>query len=290
MKTIPDHAGAALRHFLLPLFVFACLQPLRAGQNWTFDFRNGILYDSNVSRSDRSSDVEQDEAWHAVLSAGQGFQLNDDLRLSVLGEVQSEVWRTYGGLSNVEPALAANLRYRFGLGKNAPWIRFDAKLSYADFEEARRSGWDIVPALRAGLSLSDRFRLEAAYSFERFAARDAVFEQDSHRVSLHGKIGLTSSMQMVIGYTYRHGDVTSAAIPPRPDVVKIAEVREPIDTFDEEYVAYRFEASTHTASIALSQALTNFAAIRASYEWQYTTHDPLHYINHVSEVAIAFSF
>lgn len=290
MKTISDRACAALRRCVVPLLLFACLQTARAGQNWIFDFRSGILYDSNVSHSDRSHDVEQDEAWRTSLSAGQGFQLTDDLRLSAFAELQSEVWRTYDGLSNIEPALETNLRYRFGLGRNAPWIRLDTKFAYADFSEARRSGWQILPALHAGVSLSERLRIEAAYDFEHFAARDAVFAQDAHRVSLHGKIDITSSTQMVIGYAYRHGDVTSSAIPPRPDLVRVAEVQEPINTFDEEYMAYRFEASTHIASIAISQALTNFAAVRASYEWQYTTHGALCYTNHISEVAIAFSF
>ena len=85
--------------------------------------------------------------------------------------------------------------------------------------------------------------------------------------------------------------MTSAAIPPRPDIKEIAaDLDEPIHTFDEEYTAYRFEASTHTGSIAISQALTNSIALQASYEYRYTTHDPLHYINHVAELALAVSF
>ena len=144
--------------------------------------------------------------------------------------------------------------------------------------------------MRGGVNLSERIRLEAAYAYEHYDARDVVWESDAHRVSLHGKFEITSSLQMTLGYTYRHGDVTSAAIPPRPDIVAIADVREPINTFDETYMAYRFPASTHIGSIAISQTLTSNIAIQASYEYQYTTHDPLHYINHLVEAAIAVSF
>nr|MDQ6913101.1 hypothetical protein [Verrucomicrobiota bacterium] len=150
-----------------------------------------------------------------VLSAGQGFQLNDDLRLSIFAEMDSEVWRTYVGLTNTRPGLSTNLRYRFGLGKDAPWIRLESKLDYVDFNEARRSGWDVRPGLRGGVSLTERVRLEAAYEYEHFDARDVVFQHDGHTVAFHGKIDLTASTRLVIGYTYRHGDVTSAATPPR---------------------------------------------------------------------------
>ncbi len=275
---------------LVIVCLIACVQSAWAKQDWIFDIRSGVLYNSNVSNSDRSADVEQDEAWRSMLSAGQGFQLNDDLRLSVFAEMESEVWLTYSGLTNIRPGLASNLRYRFGLGKDAPWIRLETKFDYADFNEARRSGWDVQPGLRAGVSLTERIRLEAGYEYEHFDARDAVFQADGHSLSLRGKIDLTSSTQLVIGYTYRHGDVTSAAIPPRPDIVKIADVREPIDTFDETYIAYRFEASTHAGTIAINQALTHSIALQASYEYRYTTHDPLHYINHVAELAVAISF
>ncbi len=281
----------ALRRFLWPLVFFTDLHASSARQDWIFDIRSGVLYNSNVSNSDRSADVRQDEAWRSVLSAGQGFQLNDDLRLSIFAEMDSEVWRTYVGLTNTRPGLSTNLRYRFGLGKDAPWIRLESKLAYADFNEARRSGWDVRPGLRGGVSLTERVRLEAAYEYEHFDARDVVFQHDGHTVAFHGKIDLTASTRLVIGYTYRHGDVTSAATPPRPDIIKIAaDLDEPIRTFGEPYVAYRFEASTHAGSIAINQALTNSVALQASYEYRYTTHDPLHYINHVAELALAVSF
>ncbi len=97
-------------------------------------------------------------------------------------------------------------------------------------------------------------------------------------------------MQIAAGYTYRYGDVNSYAVPPRPDIVRIAEVLGPINTFDTPYIAYRFPASTHSGSVAISQSLNRFAALQASYEWQFTSHNFLHYTNHVAELAVALSF
>ena len=172
-----------MRRFFRLLLALVCLQTASARQDWIFDFRSGFLYNSNVSNSDRSADIEQDEAWRTVLSAGQGFQLTDDLRLSLFAEVDSEVWRTYAGLTNVRPSLTSSLRYRFGLGKDAPWLRLETKFGYADFNEARRSGWDVRPALRGGVSLSERIRLEAGYEYQSFDARDIIFQHHGHTCS-----------------------------------------------------------------------------------------------------------
>ena len=267
----------------------ASLQSAKAGK-WIFDFRSGVLYDSNVSNSDRPDEREADLAWRSDFAAGQSFQLNDDLRLSVFGEVESHLWATYDGLSNIRPGLVPSLRYRFGLGKNAPWIRLETKAGYANFAESGRSGWEVRPGLRGGLSMAEHVALEVGYEYQHYAAREAVWEQDGHSVSLRGKIELTSSTQLSIGYSYRYGDVTAAAIPPRPDFVAIADVREFINTFDELYMAYRFPASTHAGSIGLSQTLGHGVALQASYEYRYTTHDSLHYLNHATQLALAISF
>ncbi len=289
-KQITRAPSIAFRRLLGPLLCLAFVQTAPARDDWIFDIRSGVLYDSNVSHSDRATDRKDDVAWRTVLSAGQGFQLTDDLRLGIFGQVEGQLWGTYSGLNNIRPGVETNLRYRFGLGKNAPWIRLETKLSYADFSDEGRSGWDFRPGLSGGVGLTDRFRVDATYGYDRFAAREAVWEHQGHSVSVHGRIELTLSIQMVVGYGYRYGDVNSAAIPPRPDIVAIADVRERTETFDKPYVAYRFPASTQIGAIAVSQALSSFAAIQASYEFQYTTHHPLHYINHVAELALAISF
>ncbi|MDQ3120081.1 MAG: hypothetical protein M3Q89_11030 [Verrucomicrobiota bacterium] len=292
VKTQPERVAGSVSagKFLLLLVAVTLLPTLPARGNWVFDLRSGGLYDSNVSRSNRSEDVLDDAAWRTVITAGQGIQLTDDVRLGVFAEVESHVWATYDGLNNLRPGLGANLRYRFGLGKNAPWIRAETKASYADFAEARRSGWEVRPGIRGGLRLTERFALEAAYEYEHFAARDVRFDQEAHAASLRGTLAITSSMQIAVGYKFRHGDVNSYAVPPRPDIVKISKDFGPIDTFDTPYIAYRLAASTHSSSVAISQALGNFAALQLSYEWQHTARESLRYTNHLAELAVALSF
>jgi hypothetical protein len=290
VKTKPDRSGFLTVSRCAILVLAVLVSAASAQRDWIVDARSGVLYDSNVSRSNRSADVLDDAAWKSLIAAGQGFQLTDDLRLGIFGELESHVWATYSGLNSVSPGVAPNLRYRFGLGKNAPWVRLETKVAYFGSSEARRSGWEIPSALRAGISLSERLSLEAAYRYRHFDARDVRFDQDSHSGSVRGRLEIASSTQVALGYTYRHGDVNSHAVPPRPDIVAIARAFGPVDTFDTPYVAYRFAATTHSTSIAINHALNSFAAVQATYEWQRTTHEALQYTNHVAELGIALTF
>lgn len=281
---------AALQRLFYVILFLGCVKIAAARSDWIFDFRSGVLYDSNVSHSDRAADVEEDLAWRSEIRAGQGFQLTDDLRFGIFANVEGQAWSTYSGLSNVRPGLDTSLRYRFGLGRNAPWIRLRTNVAYADFQEARRSGLDFRPGFSAGFGLTDRIRLDAGYEYEHFGARDTVFEQTAHSFAIHGTIDFTSSLQVVGGYVFRDGDVTSAALPPRAELVAIADARELINTFDETYTAYRFPASSHTLSLGISQALNSYVAIQASYHFQRTRHAPVTYTNHVAELGLAFTF
>ncbi len=53
-----------------------------ARAEWRFEGETGLVYDSNLSNSDRSADVRDDWAWRSDISAGNALQLTRDLRLN----------------------------------------------------------------------------------------------------------------------------------------------------------------------------------------------------------------
>jgi hypothetical protein len=283
MRTAPQRVVVS---FLSLLFILA--EPLRA--NWMFDGKSGLLYDSNVSRSNRSSDVLDDQAWKTSLAAGYGWQLIDNLRASLSGELESHIWGNYSALDVVSPGIEANLRYRFGLGANSLWMRSETKSSYDEFRENRRSGWSLRQGLRIGKNITDRLSLDGSYLFENFSAKDFIFDQAAHSGSANINFSVTSSLQVSGGYIFRYGDVISHGVPPRPDIVSIASAFGPVTTFGTPYTAYRFEATTHVLSVAASQSLNNFAAVQLAYEWHHTSRDQLSYINHIVEARVVVSF
>ncbi|PYI78243.1 MAG: hypothetical protein DMF04_03925, partial [Verrucomicrobia bacterium] len=205
--------------FLIPLSHFARAE-------WRLEAETGAVYDSNLSNSDRGTDVRDDFAWRSDVVAGNAVQLARDLRLSVGADVRGEVWDRFDAFNTIAAGTSAGLRYRFGLGRSAPWILLEDRFGYDWFHDSAQSGSDNVINLRAGIALSDRIALEGGYEFESFVAPDNFYDRQLHRGDAHIFFDVTSSLQVALGYTYREGDVISYAVPPRPDIAPFAIERE----------------------------------------------------------------
>jgi hypothetical protein len=263
-----------------------------ARADWRFDAETGVLYNSNLSNSDRESDEEDDFAWKTHVSATQGWQLTRDLRATVSADLRGQVMDHYDAFNEIGVGLNGNLRYRFGLGRKAPWILLQERFGYDRFHETERSGWDETFSFRGGLALSERIAVEAGYTFDNVAVPDNFFDVQSHTVDVRVVADLTSSLRVALGYSYREGDVISYAIPPRPDIAPIAVEREDVSTFgtDPRYTAYRFPGRTNAISVSIAYALTKYASAQLTYEYAVTSRDPLQYENHLVEAKVAFAY
>src|SRR5262245_1959908 len=113
-----------------------------ARADWRIDAETGALFESNPSNSERASDVKSDWAWQSNLRVGDGFQLARDLRLNLGADLREQVWAQFDAFNNVAPGGTASLRYRFGLGRLAPWVLIEDQRAYACFSENARSGRD----------------------------------------------------------------------------------------------------------------------------------------------------
>lgn len=172
--------------------------------------------------------------------------MSRDLRLNLGADLHTAVWSHYDGFNEIGGGASAGLRYRFGLGRRAPWILLEERIGYDGFRETVRNGWDESLRLRGGIAITERIALEAGYAFGNFAARDNFFDRQGNRGDVCVVVDLTSSLQIAIGYSYRDGDVIAYAVPPRPDLVLIAPERRLVSTFgtDPRYTAYRLQART----------------------------------------------
>ena len=254
---------------------------------WRLEANTGFVYDSNLSNSDRAADVRDDWAWRNDVTAGGGWQLTRDLRLNLGADVRGDVWDRFGAFNTIGAGASGALRYRFGLGRQAPWVSLDDRFGYDRFQDTAQSGYDNLVHLRGGLAISDRIALEGGYAFESLAAPNDFYDRQVHRVNLRTVFDVTSAF----GYTYREGDVISYAIPPRPDVARFAIEREDEDEFGLPLrTAYKFSGRTHAISLSAAYQLTNHASLQLSYEYSITTHDPVEYEKHLVEVRIAVGY
>ena len=262
-----------------------------ARAEWRFEGETGVFYDSNLSNSDRSADVRDDWAWRSDISAGNGLQLTRDLRLNLGADVRGELWDRFGAFNTIGPGASAGLRYRFGLGRQAPWVLLEDRFGYDRFQDTSQSGNDNVFNLQAGIALSDRIALEGGYAFESFVAPDDFYDRQVHSGNVRMVFDVTSSLQVAIGYIYREGDVISYAVPPRPDIARFSIEREDEDEFGQPLrTAYKLLGRTHAVSFSVAYQLTRYASVQIGYEYAVTTHDPLQYENHVVEANIAVAF
>jgi hypothetical protein len=196
-----------------------------AQAEWRFDAETGGLYNSNLSNSDRSADEKDDWAWKTGVRIGNGLQLSRDLRLNLAADLRGQLWERFDSFNEIGTGASAGLRYRFGLGRQAPWILLEERIGYDRFHDSELSGWDESVRLRGGIAISERIAIEAGYVFENFAAPDNFYDIQGNTGFARVIVDLTSSLQVVLGYRYRQGNVISYAVPPRPDIVALTSQR-----------------------------------------------------------------
>ena len=262
-----------------------------ARAEWRFAGETGVVYNSNLSNSDRSADIRDDWAWSSDISAGNALQLTRDLRLNFGADLRGELWDRFGAFNTIGPGASAGLRYRFGLGRQAPWVLLEDRFGYDRFQDTAQSGYDNVLNFQAGIAVSDRIALEGGYAFESFVAPDDFYDRQVHRGNASIVFDVTSSLQVTAGYIYREGDVISYAVPPRPDIARFSIEREDEDEFGQPLrTAYKLLGRTNAVSFSVAYQLTRYASVQVSYEYAVTTHDPLQYENHVVAANIAVAF
>src|SRR6188472_1911273 len=262
-----------------------------ARAEWRFEGQTGVVYDSNLSNSDRSADVRDDWAWRSDVSVNNGLQLTRDLRLNLGADVRGDVWDRFDAFNTVGVGASAGLRYRFGLGRQAPWLLLEDRFGYDRFHDTPQSGNDNVVNLRAGVALTDRLELEGGYAFESFVAPNDFYDRQLHRADARMVFDVTSSLQFALGYSYQEGDVISYAVPPRPDIARFSVERENEDEFGQPLrTAYKLLGRTHALSFSIAYQLTKSASVQLGYEYADTTHDPLQYENHLVQANIAVAY
>ena len=132
--------------------------------------------------------------------------------------------------------------------------------------------------------------LDASYFYDDIGGEIRVFDRFAHAFALNGSFDLTERTRLSAGYELRTGEVLSYAMPPRPDIVALANDRRTVDTFGPPYVAYNFDALTNSLSLGVSHALAQSLSLNARYEWQYTSRAHLSYTNNVLHLSIHAAF
>jgi hypothetical protein len=261
-----------------------------AHADWIRDFSIRGIYNDNVSNSNRDADKLDDFAFDTSIRLGKFAELSSALKFAFTLDFDSRQWVNYSDLDNFQAGATASLRYRFGLGAMAPFLRLEAGAHYVGFNQDLQDGGRYRVALVAGKRLTERWDAQVSFLFDAADTRSRLYTQTGLGFSVHTSFNLTSSTQLTADYTFRHGDVISYAVPPRTDLTALANDRAIVTTFGTPYLAYNMDATTNTLAFGVNQALTRSLGFSVRYELSETSRSKLHYTNNVVLATWQLSF
>jgi hypothetical protein len=277
-----------MRPLLLMVCAFLIVPAAAAHAEWVVDAAGDVVYEDNLTRATREGDRLGGVALSPALSIGHAFQPAAGTSVLAAADFKGSFYPRFERLSNVAATLAVAVRQKFGLGATAPWVRAFAGGGALDAGDSVRDSALASAGAAVGTRLSDRFELQAGYTYERRQARSRVFDQDSHTVSVSGGAVVTDALHLTVGYAVRRGDLvvhrTPVAGAERTSHTRV------VDTFDRPLEAVRIEATTHIVSVSAAYALSPRAALTAGYEYQLSIGPVFDYPNHLGRAGFAYSF
>ena len=262
-----------------------------ANADWVREFRAEGLYNSNVSRSNREEDRLDDFAFGASVRFGKftHFDSADRLRFTFTLDLDSQAFAEFDDFNNISAGATGSLRYRFGVGASAPFIRVEGGLRWTDFNDELQDGVRSELAVVVGKRIFERLELQAGYVFDHTQTRTSLYDQQGDGFFVRAAFDLTSSTQLTAEYSFRDGEVVSYNVPPRPDLVALANTRLDVNNFGTPYVAYNLDATTQRGAFGIHQAITRNVGVSVRYELQSTTRDQIDYTSHVFLAAVQIS-
>ena len=195
-----------------------------AGADWGFDVTAGAGYDDNLSNGFASADRKGAASLTLDLSGGFYQQLGSSTGLSVAALAEGAVFDRYSGLNRIGLGGRAQLRHKFGLGPQAPWVAVAARAVHDDYNYSYQSGWALDAGISAGKQLGERWTLQGGIKYDDFTA-DKLQPQvlpgvstaayDTGGWNFTGKVSFlaTPADVLIAAYTFRNGTVTSVTAP-----------------------------------------------------------------------------
>lgn len=275
-----------------------------AAADWGWDAIAGVAFDDNLTNAFLSEDRKGDTAASATLSTGLHEQLGSSTGLS-LGLVGSGAqFARYEGLDNVGLGVRAQVRTKFGLGAEAPWLAVAARAVHRDYRDDLRDGWDYDAAITAGKQLSERWSVRASLRYDAYVAdqvsprsvrglSSAAYDIDGWTVGAQAAFRLTQADVVSASISWRDGSVTAVTLP-NFGVLQYSDAAVVDGTFsdDRRRIAYRVDAGTTIATLTWSRALGQSATVNASYTYRSSRadHGLGTYVSNIFGIALGYSY
>jgi hypothetical protein len=268
------------KNFLLVSVCWGLLLPAVARAELGLDAGAGFTYDDNLPNALEADDRKGGGAVTANLAGVLHEQLDSNTGLGVSLIAESAIYLQYSGLSNLGLGASAQLRHKFGLGAEAPWIAFSAQAVHYDYRYDYRDGWQYDAGATLGKQIGERWSVRGSVRYDRYTADQlqptilpgistAAYDTAGWSVGFQAAFLLTDADTLSASYAYRNGTVTAVTPPDRQILAYSSAVaRDPVFSATALMIAYRIEANTDTLSLIWSHTLGRHTAVNLGYTYQ----------------------
>jgi hypothetical protein len=260
--------------------VLVALLPPAAAAQWTFDAQGAWVYDDNLSRAQRDSDIARDHALALRGALGRAFVVADG-DLVLRAEARAARYDHYLGLDHAALGAGASWRRKLGLGLTAPWLAADAALFEEDFSEPVRDGRRSALSLELGKRFGPRFDASLGAAYDRREQRHDLplvpgisgkpFSLQGRSLFLRGNLAFGESWLVFAAAAARDGDVVSSTRR-NPQIFRESAAIAGDPAFGPDYIAYKLTgARTSAYTLGLSWALGARASLDAAVTTERTS-------------------
>ena len=251
-----------------------------ARSEWGYDASAALSHDDNLSNGFESEDRKGDNAVQLDLSGGWHQQLSDSTGLGINLVADSNTYFRYSGLTNLGLGVRAQLRTKFGLGAQAPWLAISAQALHYDYHYDYRDSWQYEAGATVGKQLGERWALRGSVRYDASVADHvqaplvpgfpgSAYDVFGWTLGVQGTFQATENDLIALGYSVRTGTVT-AVTRLNEEIFEYSDriARDPVFSEVTPFFAYRIKAQTDTVSFTWSHALGERAAINLSYAYR----------------------
>lgn len=261
------------RRLTVTLSQFACTSFLLAvmplstalARPLSFDSSAGFIYDSNINRTQRTSQREGDgifqlagkAAYRRQLGANHGFIANVGLG--------TDLHTDFGDLSVLRLGVSVSYLVQPVAGFSRPWLAFTGRFEVEEYAASDiRDGNRSSLGLELGQRLSDRIAVRLGYTVsDRNASKSAVFE--THQGQLHAiaEYSAWPRWKLYTKYDYTHGGMVTGA-PRAAKLLAVSRARTRDRVFGLNNVAWRLEAESHAGRFGAKYTLAKHSVLDTS--------------------------
>lgn len=173
-----------------------------------------LRYESNLSRSSESADIEEDMV--TALSAGAGYMkpLNDKSQLLISAYLAHEHFAEFKDLNNISANTSIVYTIQPDKGYNSPFYRLSASLAWWDYNESKiRDSYFLRSGVGMTKRLGQQLLMNLDYHFQRRISEGEVFDTDRHELRAQLIYAYSPELSLFANYDLHIGEVVSTATP-----------------------------------------------------------------------------